>query len=268
MHLHHKQNHQNKMDSRQCTTASELTRAMEARKNPEKSAHLMRFFKTGKNEYGEGDEFLGLTTPETRDFVRQSTQMSLVEVKKLLVSRWHEIRLCGFLILVAQFERACRKSVLNVDSFIVLRDHIAMFYLEHCEHANNWDLVDLSCYKIVGRWLTLPSSYPLAERQAMIDELAFSGNLWKERISMVSTMWPLREGDPSYTLKYAVVHLHHPHDLMHKAVGWLLREMGKRCGVDILREFLSAHASEMPRTALRYAIEHLDDEERQTWLRG
>lgn len=248
------------------TSASDLATAMAAQENPEKRAHLMRFFKTGKGEYGEDDQFLGLTTPQTRTFVKSSNDMPLTEVEQLLCSPWHEVRLCGFLILVDQFERAATHSRIDSPSAIHVRDDTALFYLSHCHQANNWDLVDLSCYKILGRWLTLPSSLPLEHRQDMMDELAFSGHLWKERISMVSTMGTLKAGIPSYTLKYAKIHLHHPHDLMHKAVGWMLREMGKRCGMELLREFLSQHAAHMPRTALRYAIEHMAPEERQMWM--
>lgn len=254
------------METRQYLTAEELTRAMVALENPEKRKDLMRFFKTDKGGYGEGDRFLGLTTPQTRGFAKGGRGVPLTEVEPLLYSPWHEVRLCGLLILVEQFERLCRKTVLEEGAAIAERDDIAQFYLRHCQQANNWDLVDLSCYKILGRWLTIPSALPLEERQRRMEELAGSGNLWKERISMVATMWPLREGDASYTLKYAVIHLHHPHDLMNKAVGWLLREMGKRCGRDLLRKFLQDHAAEMPRTALRYAIEHLDEHERRMWM--
>ena len=248
------------------STAAELTSAMSAQENPEKRAHLMRFFKTGKGEYGESDRFLGLTTPQTRSFVKGSRDLPITEVELLLKSEWHEVRLCGFLVLVDQFERNATHRLIDNPTAIQLRDDIALFYLSQCHHANNWDLVDLSCYKILGRWLTLPSALSITHRQDLMDGLAFSGQLWKERISMVATMWPLKVGDPSYTLKYAKIHLHHTHDLMHKAVGWLLREMGKRCGMDLLREFLHQYASEMPRTALRYAIEHCSPEERQQWM--
>lgn len=254
------------METMHYTLAAELISAMQSQENPEKRNHLMRFFKTDKGQYGEGDRFLGLTTPQTRAFVKTGKDMPLEEVEKLLLSPWHEVRLCGFLILVSQFERSATSRLADDHTAMLTRDHIAGFYIRHCHHADNWDLVDLSCYKILGRWLTLPSSIPLREREAELDKLAASGHLWKERISMVSTMGTLKVGNPAYTLKYAEIHLHHPHDLMHKAVGWMLREMGKRCGMDLLREFLSLHAAHMPRTALRYAIEHMTPEERHRWM--
>jgi 3-methyladenine DNA glycosylase AlkD len=142
-----------------------------------------------------------------------------------------------------------------------------MLYLKHAEQANNWDLVDLSAPKILGHWLMLPSA--LGERDYKInvlDELAVSTCLWKQRMSIVCSWKTSQMGDASWCLRYAEIHLHHPHDLMHKAVGWMLREMGKRVSMDLLRDFLRQHASEMPRTALRYAIEKMDDEERTYWM--
>ena len=137
-------------------------------------------------------------------------------------------------------------------------------YLQHAERANNWDLVDLSAPKIIGHWLMLPSQ--LGDKREIMDGLAASDNLWRQRMSIVCTLRTIQAGDASWCLRYAERHLHHPHDLMHKAVGWMLREMGKRCSMDLLRQFLEQHAHEMPRTALRYAIEHMTDEERQHWM--
>lgn len=239
---------------------------MTALENPEKRQHLMRFFKTGEGQYGEGDQFLGLTTPQTRSFVKAARDLRFPDIQSLLYSPWHEVRLCGLLILVCQFEREATEARRQSPDSIMRRDKIACFYLDHCQQANNWDLVDLSCYKILGAWLTLPSGHTLLSRMEKIDALAFSDNLWKQRISMVSTFGTLKAGDPTLTLRYAEIHLHHPHDLMHKAVGWMLREMGKRCGLQCLRDFLESNASEMPRTALRYAIEHLPPAERQFWM--
>ena len=140
-------------------------------------------------------------------------------------------------------------------------------YLKYAEQANNWDLVDLSVHKILGAWLMLPSS--LGDRDykiALLDSLAKSDNLWRQRMSMVCTWKTTQLGDPFWCLRYAEMHLHHPHDLMHKAVGWMLRELGKRISMDMLRDFLNLHAHEMPRTALRYAIEKMSEQERQYWL--
>ena len=138
-------------------------------------------------------------------------------------------------------------------------------YLQYAYQANNWDLVDLSAPKILGRWLLLPTLITTPKLQ-VLDELAHSDNLWKKRMSIVCSWTTSRDGDPSYCLRYAEMHLHHPHDLMHKAVGWMLREMGKYVSMDLLRAFLQQHAHEMPRTSLRYAIEKMDDDERKYWM--
>ena len=140
-------------------------------------------------------------------------------------------------------------------------------YLQYAEQANNWDLVDLSVHKILGHWLLLPTY--LGDRDykiKVLDELAQSDNLWKQRMSIVCSWKTSQMGDPSWCLRYAEIHLHHPHDLMHKAVGWMLREMGKRVSMDLLRDFLRQHAHEMPRTMLRYAIEKMSEKERQEWM--
>ena len=238
-------------------TAQELIEAMQMLENPEQRKVLMGFFKTGKGQYGEGDEFLGLKVPETRAFVKEYRTLPLSEVQILLKSKWHEVRLCGFLILVDQYERKGTSAK--------EKEKILKLYLANARRANNWDLVDLSCYKILGRWL-VESSASREEKLQLMDNLANSDNLWEQRISIVSTMATLKAHDTSYTIRYAKHHLGHKHDLMHKAVGWLLREMGKRCGMDELRNFLSEHSTTMPRTALRYAIERMDKEEREYWM--
>jgi 3-methyladenine DNA glycosylase AlkD len=232
----------------------------------QQTQHLMRFFKTDKGDYGEGDKFLGIKVPVTRRVVTRCKKLPLSEIETLLASPWHEVRLCGLLVLVAQFEALCTKRMMTLPAAIAQRDAIVEFYLGHASSANNWDLVDLSVYKIVGEWLMLPSNYSDEEKLAAIDSLAVSDNLWEQRMSMVCTLGPLMHGDSHFTLRYAERHLNHPHDLMHKAVGWMLREMGKRVSVDVLRDFLHCHAQEMPRTALRYAIERLSDEERKQWM--
>ena len=206
---------------------------MESQQDDAQRQILMRFFKTGPGEYGEGDQFLGLKVPQTREVVRAVPKdFPLSEIPELLMSSWHEVRLCGLLILVAKFERLATKRLENNEAAIHGRDEILTMYLQYAEQANNWDLVDLSVHKILGHWLLLPSHL----------------------------------GDPSWCLRYAEIHLHHPHDLMHKAVGWMLREMGKRVSMDLLRDFLRQHTHEMPRTALRYAIEKMPEPERQYWM--
>jgi len=251
------------------TTAKEIIEYMESMQNEEQRRILMGFFKTGPGEYGEGDEFLGLKVPQTREVVKAVRDTPLSEVPELLMSRWHEVRLCGLLILVDQFEKLATKRLAHDSEAIKKRDEILTLYLRYAEQANNWDLVDLSVPKILGHWLFLPTA--LGEgtddyKRQVVDELAQSDNLWRQRMSMVCTWKTSQQGDASWCLRYAEVHLHHPHDLMHKAVGWMLREMGKRVSMDLLRDFLCQHAHEMPRTALRYAIEKMSDAERKEWM--
>ena len=259
-------------------------------RNEEQRRVLMGFFKTGPGEYGYGDEFLGLKVPQTREVVKAALTvnkepltvnpepLTINEVPELLMSKWHEVRLCGFLILVAKFEKLSllptfpsrersMKLKRNDAEAIKERDEILTMYLQYAERANNWDLVDLSAPKILGHWLLLPSN--LGDKNykiKILDELAASDCLWRQRMSIVCTWKTSQMGDPSWCLRYAEIHLHHPHDLMHKAVGWMLREMGKRCSMDLLREFLRQYAHEMPRTMLRYAIEKMNEKERKEWM--
>lgn len=250
------------------TTAKEIIGYMESLQNEKQRQELMRFFKTAEGEYGYGDEFLGLKVPETREVVKAAWKdLPLSEVPELLMSRWHEVRLCGLLILVEKFEKLAAKRLLKDEKAISERDEILQMYLQYAEQANNWDLVDLSAPKILGHWLLLDSSLGgLDYKMKVVDELAQSPNLWRQRMSMVCTWKTSQMGDPSWCLRYAEIHLHHPHDLMHKAVGWMLREMGKRISMDLLCDFLRQHAYEMPRTALRYAIEKMTDKERRYWM--
>ena len=264
--------------------SKEIIAYMESLQNEEQRRILMGFFKTGPGEYGEGDEFLGLKVPQTRELVKNAWQdFPLSEVPELLMSKWHEVRLCGLLILVAKFEKLATKRLENDEKAIRGRDEILTMYLQYAEQANNWDLVDLSAPKILGHWLLLPTYLGItkprihgttelaienkAYKIKVLDELAQSDNLWKQRMSIVCTWKTSQTGDPSWCLRYAEIHLHHPHDLMHKAVGWMLREMGKRCSMDLLRDFLRQHVHEMPRTMLRYAIEKMSESERQYWKR-
>ena len=248
--------------------AADIIAYMESLRNDEQRQVLMRFFKTGPGEYGEGDEFLGLKVPQTREVVRLAARdFPLDDVPALLTNRWHEVRLCGLLILVSRFERLSTRRLENDEAAIRGRDEILKLYLQYADHANNWDLVDLSAPKILGHWLTLPSYLGGKDyKTKVLDDLAASSCLWRQRMSIVCTWKTSQVGDPSWCLRYAEIHLHHPHDLMHKAVGWMLREMGKRCSMDLLRDFLRRHAHEMPRTALRYAIEKMPEAERKEWL--
>ena len=255
-------------------TAKEIIAYMESLQNAEQRRVLMGFFKTEPGKYGEGDEFLGLKVPQTREVVKAAWKdFPLSEVPELLMSKWHEVRLCGLLILVAKFEKLTKRTSARTplgctEEAIRGRDEILTMYLKYAERANNWDLVDLSVHKILGHWLLLPTN--LGDRDykiKVLDDLAQSDNLWKQRMSIVCSWKTSQMGDPSWCLRYAEIHLHHPHDLMHKAVGWMLREMGKRVSMELLRDFLRQHAHEMPRTMLRYAIEKMSDSERQYWMK-
>jgi 3-methyladenine DNA glycosylase AlkD len=250
------------------TKAQKIIDYMESLRNEEQRRILMGFFKTRPGEYGYGDEFLGMKVPQTREVVKAvGADFPLSEVPELLMSHWHEVRLCGFLIFVAKFEKLAIKRLEHDIEAIKKRDEILTMYLQYAERANNWDLVDLSVHKILGHWLLLPSN--LGDKNyklKVLDELATSPCLWKQRMSIVCSWKTSQMGDPSWCLRYAEIHLHHSHDLMHKAVGWMLREMGKRCSMELLRDFLRQHTHEMPRTMLRYAIEKMSDEERKYWM--
>ena len=275
------------MDQNTSSNAQDIITYMESLRNEEQRKVLMGFFKTAPGEYGYGDEFLGLKVPQTREIVKSVAQdFPLGEIPELLMNRWHEVRLCGFLILVAIFEKLATKRLENNPDAIKQRDEILTMYLQYAEQANNWDLVDLSAPKILGHWLLLPTNlghHPdlphIGEEDRLqkdyklkvLDDLAASPCLWKQRMSIVCTWKTSRQGDPSWCLRYAEIHLHHPHDLMHKAVGWMLREMGKsrpevQAGMDLLRDFLRQHAHTMPRTMLRYAIEKMSEQERKEWM--
>lgn len=255
-------------------TACEIAEYMESLHDEEQARHLLRFFKTAPGQYGFGDEFLGIKVPQTREVVsRVSRDFPLSEIPSLLLSPWHELRLCGFLILVAQFERLATKRLSCNSAAIHGRDEILTLYLDYAERANNWNLVDLTAPKILGHWLLLQTflggeeaGLNTAYKLRILDDLAASSCLWKQRMSIVCTWKTTQQGDPSWCLRYAEIHLHHPHDLMHKAVGWMLREMGKRVSMDLLRDFLCQHAATMPRTALRYAIEQMSENERRKWM--
>ena len=255
------------------TSAKEIIEYMESLYDEEQRRVLMRFFKTAEGEYGYGDNFLGIKVPQTREVVKAARDIPTEEIPELLMNPWHEVRLCGWLLLVDKFERNATKRYTDNAQAIRQRDDIVRLYLQYAERANNWDLVDLSAPKIIGHWLLLPTCLGGKEaglheayKREVVDGLAHSTNLWRQRMSIVCTMKPSQQGDPSWCLRYAAMHLSHPHDLMHKAVGWMLREMGKGVSMDILRDFLERHVHEMPRTTLRYAIEKMSESERSMWM--
>ena len=218
---------------------------------PERAIGAARFFKCGKGEYGEGDVFIGCTVPDQRRIAKQFTTLSLAEADGLLVSKIHEERLTALLILVRQFENADERT----------RGRIFRLYTKRIRFINNWDLVDSSAEYIVGAWLA-------DKDRGLLDKLACSKHLWSRRIAMLATFHYIRQGEETDALRIASALLDDEHDLIHKAVGWMLREIGKRVNEAPLRAFLKRHAATMPRTMLRYAIERLPPAERATWLRA
>jgi len=217
--------------------------------NKKRAIGSARFFKTGPGQYGEGDIFLGLTVPQCR-FVSQSyTTISLSTIKKLLTSKIHEERLIALLILVDQYRRSGDQD----------KKTIFHFYLSQTQYINNWDLVDLSADKIVGEFLYTTSP-------VILKKLAKSQNLWERRIAMIATFAFIKKGEYAITFAIAKILLHDNHDLIHKACGWMLREVGKRVSKKQLIIFLNQYSKTMPRTMLRYAIEHFSDKERQKFL--
>lgn len=215
---------------------------------------LSRFFRTGPGEYGEGDRFLGIKVPTTRAVVKECWRgVTFGQLEECLDSEYHEVRLAALLVLVQQFHHAKRDPE--------RQKHCVDFYLAHLTAVNNWDLVDLSCYEILGSWL-------LDKDATLLHDLARHGRtLWEQRIGIVSTMQFLRHGRMDDTYAIADILLHHEHDLIHKATGWLLREAGKRDG-DRLRDWLRTRYQTMPRTMLRYAIEKFPPEDRVAYLKG
>ncbi|MBO4427527.1 MAG: DNA alkylation repair protein [Bacteroidales bacterium] len=222
--------------------------------DPSQVAGLARFFKTGPGQYGEGEKFLGIKVPVTRVVVKECwKQTSFDDLEECIASEYHEVRLAALLTLVEIFAHSKKDKG--------LQQRCVDFYLAHTQHINNWDLVDLSCYPLLGVWL-------LDKDRSLLYELARNGKtIWEKRIGMVSTMTFIRHGQIEDTFAIADILLYHPHDLIHKAVGWLLREAGKR-DKDALESFLRPRYLEMPRTMLRYAIEKFPEEERKSYLKS
>lgn len=247
-------------------TSMEILEELTAMRDVSQAGHLMRFFKCGVGEYGYGDRFLGLKVPQTRMIVKAAGHdVPLGEIEKLLYSEWHEARLCGFLLLVEEMKAALpRRNDIPVRG-AERRDELAAFYLRHARQANNWDLVDLSCPKILGEWLLHPQSDGGLPSRDILDQLACSSNLWEQRIAIVTTLRLIKEGRFDDTLHIAAKFLSHPHDLIHKATGWMLREVGKK-DERTLASFLEENYARMPRTTLRYAIERMDEADRKYWL--
>ena len=236
------------------TFHNQILEALQFLSSPEKKEFLPYFFKTGKGEYAEGDKFIGVVVPDSRKLVKEYWQKAeLSDVQEILKSEFHEMRLVALLILVNKFEKSKDKTE---------QKKLVDFYLKNTKYINNWDLVDLSCYKILGR-------YCFENRKDdILRELSNSDNMWEKRIAIVATMHHIKKGK-SFDLTQELVlnNLNHPHDLMHKANGWLLREIGNK-DEEVLLDFLKIHYQNMPRTTLRYAIEKLDEDLRQDFLKG
>ena len=226
-----------------------LLQEITARADASQVEGLSRFFKTGPGQYGEGDKFLGIKVPVTREVVKACwRETSLQDLEECIASAYHEVRLAALLALVEIFKHNKAKQSDCVD-----------FYLAHADRINNWDLVDLSCYPLLGVWL-------LDKDRQLLYDLARNGKtIWEQRIGIVSTMTFIRHGQLQDTFDIADILLHHPHDLIHKAVGWLLREAGKR-DKEALVTYLEPRYQTMPRTMLRYAIEKFPEAERIVYL--
>ncbi|NQV08229.1 DNA alkylation repair protein [Candidatus Woesearchaeota archaeon] len=221
-----------------------------AKHGSKKKAKLLQgFFKTGKGEYGEGDIFLGVMVPKTREVAKKYKHLSFSDTKKLLKSKIHEHRQCALLILVHNFENGDNKE----------KRKIVDFYLANTKYVNNWDLVDLTAHKILG-------AYYFDKNRSILYKLAKSKDLWEKRISVVSTFWFIRYNDFKDSLKLAEIHLNDDHDLMHKAVGWMLREIGKK-DQKTEEKFLKKYHKTMPRTMLRYSIERFSENKRKFYMK-
>ena len=222
---------------------SELRAELRAVATPQKAKASAWFFKSGPGQYGEGDKFLGVTLPEQRVIAKKYKDLALKDVEKLIMSPLHEERLTGLIILVGQYKNGDEAQ----------RREIYDFYIAHTNCVNNWDLVDLSAEHIVGPWL---DGRP--EKMQVLQKLADSDWLWDRRIAMIATFDYIYKGRADEALQIAELLINDKHDLIQKAVGWMLREIGKRVDKQVLTRFLDKHATTMPRTSLRYAIEHFD----------
>ena len=233
-------------------SATQVVKEIQALSNRGRAHDLQKFFQTAPGQYGEGDVFLGLTVPQVRTVAKEYKAISLDEIDLLVRSKFHEVRLCGLVILTLQYkaakERKTKKKLFDLYMKAMTDGYI-----------NNWDLVDVTA-PIIGEYL-IDSDDPYV----LLYKLAKSKSLWQRRVSMVFTFAFIRSGDIEPTLEMAEKLLHDKHDLIHKAVGWALREAGKLNGI-ALRNFLTAHSHEMPRTMLRYSIEKFSERERKKWL--
>ena len=228
----------------------QLKKDIKKKSHPKKAKIMQRFFKTGKGQYGEGDIFLGLTVPEQRQIAKKYSQISLPKIQQLLKSKIHEHRLVALLILVQKYQNS------NGDD----KARIFNFYLKNTKYVNNWDLVDLTAPNIVGDFL-------FEEKRKILYDLAESKSLWEKRISIIATFYFIKQEDLKDTLRISRILLSDKHDLIHKAMGWMLREVGKK-DQKVLENFLKKYYNQLPRTTLRYAIERFEEKKRKRYLKG
>jgi 3-methyladenine DNA glycosylase AlkD len=240
----------------------ELQKELKKIADPVRAKNLQWYFKTGKGEYGEGDIFIGITVPKLREMVKKYSNLNIEQLQELIKSKIHEERLLALLILVNKYETTNHKKI------------CFHFYIKNLQHINNWDLIDLSAPEIIGTHLLnndqirikLGNKNFLASPEQVLEELAKSESVWEKRISIISTFMFIKNNKFDYSLKIAQILLADKHDLIHKAVGWMLREIGKR---DLQTEvkFLDKHYEKMPRTMLRYAIEKFPEKQRTMYLK-
>lgn len=229
---------------------NKLREILKMKANPEQAKVYLRFFKTGKGEYGEGDEFYGIKVPVSRQIAKQFKALSSAEIQELLNSKVHEERLIALFILTEQYRKSDEEK----------KKSIFDFYLKNTKRVNNWDLVDLSAERVIGAYL-------FEKEKKILFKLAKSKNLWEKRIAIMSTFHFIKNNTFDTTFEIADILLEDEHDLIHKAVGWMLREIGKR-NLKAEEDYLKKHYKKMPRTMLRYAIEKFPEKKRQAYLKG
>jgi 3-methyladenine DNA glycosylase AlkD len=229
-----------------------LKKELQELADEKQAALLQRFFKTGKGQYGEGDIFLGIKVPVQRGVAKKYENLSLPKIQELLKSKIHEHRLTGLIILTNKYKKAKEEDKANIFNF----------YLKNTKHINNWDLVDVTAPRIVGEFL-----YRNKKHRKILYELSRSENLWEKRIGIISTAYFITKEEFQDTLAISEILLNDSHDLIHKAVGWMLREVGKKDEA-VLEDFLKQHYKDMPRTMLRYSIEKFEEDKRKAYLRG
>lgn len=233
-------------------TCTQIKLRLQEKAIPVKAEFFPRFFKTMPGEYGEGDLFLGVIVPEQRKIAKSYfSEITLAEISELLRDPYHEVRLTALFMLVYRYQKAKSEES---------QSELVDFYLNHIEFVNNWDLVDTTCHPILGHFY-------FRREKSLFYDLAKSGNLWKQRIALISSLYWIKKGEFQDAINLAEILINHPHDLIHKAVGWMLREIGKM-NEEVELEFLRKHSQAMPRTALRYSIEKFDQALRLQILKG